>query len=114
MNRKYLLALPVLALVASIGIAAAYPILNTEDMTSEEKNLRVQALEIRQEMTSDQIAYLNGDITQEQLQERLQTHLEDMQQVRDQLRELLGYGEGCPHELGGMMGHRGGFGMMGF
>ena len=74
MKRIGLLALPVLALVAVAGIAAAYPLMGIEDMTQEEKDLRVQMLEQKQEITQDQIAYLNGEITQEQLQERLQVH----------------------------------------
>jgi hypothetical protein len=113
MDKRYLLALPVLALVASVGIAAAFPLTSTEDMTDQEKALRVQMLEMRQEVIGDQIAYLNGEITQEQLQDTLQTHLEEMQQIRDQLWETAGDGEGCPHAWGGMMGRGFGPGMMG-
>jgi aconitase A len=95
MKKAYLLSLPVLALVAVAGIAAAYPFPDTENMTQEEKDLRVQMLELKQEMIQNQIAYLNGEITQEQFQERLQTHMDEMQQLRGQLRENFYNGEGC-------------------
>jgi TolA-binding protein len=114
MKRIGLLALPVLALVAVAGIAAAYPAMSAKDMTDEEKSLRVQMLEQRQEMIQEQIAYLNGEITQEQLQERLQTHLDETEPLREQLREMATDGEGCACGFGNRMGHRGfGPGMMG-
>jgi hypothetical protein len=95
MKRIGLLALPVLALVAVAGIAAAHPLMNAEDMTDEERGLRIQMLELRQEMTGSQIAYLNGELTQEQFQERLQAHLDEAQPLREQLREMAANGEGC-------------------
>jgi hypothetical protein len=112
MKRIGLLALPVLALVAAAGLAAAYPLFDPEDMTQDEKALRVQMLEMRQEMTGDQIAYLNGELTQEQLQERLQEHMNEMQPLREQLREMAATGDGCACGWG--RGHeRLGPGMMG-
>lgn len=105
MKRLALLALPVLALVAVASIAAAYPLLNTEDMTQEEKELRIQVLELRQEAINDQIAYLNGELTEEQLQERLQAHHDEMLALREQIMESFGNGEGCACGTG--WGHRG-------
>ena len=114
MKRTGLLVLPVLALVAVAGIAAAYPMMGTEDMTQEEKDLRVQMLEQQQEMIQEQIAYLNGEMTQEQFQERIQAHLDEMEPLREQLREIATDGEGCACGPGGRMGHGGfGPGMMG-
>ena len=114
MNRAYLLSLPVLALVAAAGIAAAFPVGEIEDMTQEEKDLRVQMLELRQEGIGDQIAYLNGELTEEQFQERLQEHQEEMEPLREQIREMMQDGEGCACGGGMGMGHRGhGPGMMG-
>lgn len=95
MKKAYLLSLPVLALLATAGLSAAYPLLDPEDMTQDEKGLRVQMLELRQEMTQNQIDYLNGELTQEQFQERLQAHLDEAQPLREQLRELHSSGEGC-------------------
>ena len=106
MKKAYLLSLPVLALLAVAGIAAAYPAANTEEMTQEEKDLRVQMLELRQEMIQNQIDYLNGELTQEQFQERLQAHLDEAQPLREQLRELHSSGEGCACGLGKRTGHR--------
>ncbi len=116
MNKLALLALPVLAVLAIGGLASAFPVLDTDDMTQEEKGLRVQMLEMRQEALQDQIAYLNGDITQEQLRERMQAHMEDTEPLREQMREMLGDGEGCA--CGGRGGTGPGFksherGMMG-
>ena len=105
MKKAYLLSLPVMALLAAAGIAAAYPAMDTGDMTQEEKNLRVQMLELRQEMIQDQIAYLNGDLTQEQIQERLQAHLDEMQPLREQIRDMLRDGEGCACGSGIGSGH---------
>ncbi len=107
MKKAYLLSLPVLALLAVAGIAAAYPAANTEEMTQEEKGLRVQMLEQRQEMTQNQIDYLNGELTQEQFQERLQAHMDEMQPLREQLRENFYNGEGCAHGFGKGMGRMG-------
>jgi len=114
MNRAYLLSLPVLALVAAAGVAAAFPMGITEDMTQDEKTLRVRMLELRQEMTGDQIAYLNGEITKEQFQERLQEHMDKMEPLREQMREMLQNGEGSACGCGMGRGHgRSGPGMMG-
>ena len=95
MKRAALMALPVLALVAAAGLAAAFPFPSTEDMTQEEKALRVQMLELKQEMLQDQIRYINGEITQEEFQERLQAHMDEMQPLHEQLREMNCNGEGC-------------------
>ena len=75
MKKTALLAIPAVAVLAVAGIVSAYPLLNIEEMTQEQKDLRVQALELRQEMTQDQIANLKGELTQEQFQERLQAHM---------------------------------------
>jgi hypothetical protein len=103
MNKAYLLSLPVLALVAVAGVAAAFPMANIEDMTQEEKTLRVQMLELRQEGIGDQIAYLNGEITEEQFQERLQEHMDEMEPLREQMREMYANTDGTACGCG--MGH---------
>ena len=110
MNKAYLLALPALALVAVAALVSvsAHPLLNAENMTQEQKDIQIQVLELEQERIADQIAYLNGDITQEQLQERVQANMDAMQPLREQLRETMGDEEG-----GCGMGHgRFGHGMM--
>ena len=115
MNKAYLMSLPVMALLAVAGLASAFPMGNMDDMTQEEKDLEIQMLELRQEMTGNQIAYLNGELTQEQFQERIQAHMDEAQPLREQMRELHSNGEGCPCGGGKMMGHRGlGPGMGGF
>ena len=115
MKKAYMLSLPVLALLAVSGIAAAFPMGDIEEMTQEEKDLRIQMLELRQEMTENQIAYLNGELTQEQFQEAMQAHMDEEQPLREQLRELHQDGEGCPCGGGRGMGHMGfGPGMGGF
>ena len=115
MKKAYLLSLPVLALVAVAGIAAAFPMGNIEEMTQEEKDLKVQMLELKQEMTGNRIAYLKGELTDEQFQERFQAHLDEAQPLREQLRELHSNGEGCACGGGMKMGRMGfGPGMRGF
>lgn len=103
MKKVYLLSLPVLALVAVAGVAAAFPMTDIDDMTPEEKDLRVQVLELKQEMIQTQIAYLNGELTEEQFRERLQALKEDMEPLREQLMAFQD-GEGCPHGMGKGMG----------
>ena len=111
MKKLGLLALPVLAILAVAGIAAAYPVLDTDDMTQEEKELRLQMLELRKEAIQDRIAYLNGEITQEQFQERMQAHMDETGPLREQMREMLMDGEGCA--CGRFRGHMD-FGYKGF
>lgn len=111
MKKTVFLAIPAMALLAVAGIVSAYPLLNIEEMTQEQKDLRVQALEMKQEMIQNQIAYLKGELTQEQFQERLQAHMDEMQPLREQLRESFGNGEAGAY--GCKEGHRGfGRGMM--
>jgi hypothetical protein len=100
MKKTAILALPVLALLAVAGIAAAQPYWNPENMTQEQKELRIQMLELKQEMIQDQIAYLKGEITQEQFQERSQAHLDEMQPLHEQMKEAVTEGEGCAHGWG--------------
>lgn len=96
MDRKLLIALPVLAIVAVAGIAAAQPYWDAANLTQEQKDLRLQMLDEMQDMINSQRQYLNGEITQEQFQEQLQEHHEE------------NGGTGCPM-MGGMGGH--GYGM---
>ena len=115
MKKQYLLSLPVMALLAVAGIVAAYPAGNIEDMTQEEKDLRIQMLELKQEMIRDQIAYLNEELTEEQFQDRMQVRMDEIQPLREGMRELHSDGEGCAFGEGMKMGHRGfGPGMRGF
>jgi ribonuclease PH len=114
MKKAYLLSLPVLALVAVAGLAAAYPLTDLEDLSQEEKDLRVTMLGLKQEMIQYQIAYLNGEITQEQFQERLEAHKDEMQPVREQLRDMYSNGEAGTYGCGMGKGHKGfGRGLMG-
>jgi TolA-binding protein len=89
MKKLGLLALPLVAIIAIAGLASAYPLWNVEDMTQEEKDVRVQVLELQQEMLQNQIAYLKGELTEEQFQEMLQGHFDEMQSLREQLREHI-------------------------
>ena len=116
--KRSLLAVPLLAgiLIASFAaVVAAYPLLNIEDMTQEEKDLTIQALELKQEMLQDRIAYLKGEITEEQFQQNLEGYHEQMQPLRDQLREQMQLrnpdATGCGGRGGGFKGF--GQGMMG-
>lgn len=104
MKKLGLLAIPLLAIIAVAGLVAAYP-WNTKDMTQEEKDLSIQLLEMKQEMIQNRIAYLKGEITEEQFQERLQAHQDEMQPLREQLREQIQLRN--PDALG--CGGRGGF-----
>ena len=113
--KKPLLALPVLALFAIAGIAAAQPYFDPQELTQEQKEIHIRSLEQRQDMIQDRISYINGELTQEQFQQRLEQHQQEMDQLREQFREQLGI-EGCPcgHGPGGtgnMMGSGKGMGM---
>lgn len=113
MKKAAILGIPVLALVAIAGIVVAQPYWNPDNMTQEQKNLTIQVLELKQEMIQNQIAYLNGEITQEQFQDRLQVHLDEIKPLREQMREMATEGEPCAHGWG-RWAHKGfGPGMMG-
>ncbi len=98
MRKIALLAIPVLAVLAAAGIVAAQPYLNPQDMPQEEKALTLQMLEHKQQMTGDQIAFLNGQLTEEQFQERLAQHSDSMFDLMDQYNEQFGGSGawGCP------------------
>jgi LPS O-antigen subunit length determinant protein (WzzB/FepE family) len=100
--KKILIALPLLAILAVAGIAAAQPYWDAANLTQEQKNARLQMLDEMQDMINIQRQYLNGEITQEQFQEQLQEHHEEMQQFREE-------NGGCPMMGAGMGGH--GYGM---
>jgi CHASE3 domain sensor protein len=100
MERKMLFALPVLAVIAIAGVAAAQPYWNVANLTQEQKDARLQMLDDMQnemqEMINVQKQYLNGEITEEQYQEQLQEHHDDMQELHKES------GFGCPMMGGGM------------
>jgi len=124
MNKTVLLAIPALAVIALVGLAAAQPFwANVQNMTQEEKGLQVQMLNEKQSMIQDQKDYLNGVITQEQFQDRLEQHQEAMLELRQQFRDALeadpnyqgngAGGYGCPMGGGRGQGKMHGYGMMG-
>jgi hypothetical protein len=76
-----------------------------QNMTHEEKDMRVQVLELQQEMLQNQIAYLKGELTEEEFQEMLQQHFDEMQSLREQLREQIQLGN--PDDMGHGCGGRG-------
>jgi hypothetical protein len=94
-------------------------------MTSQEKNVQLQILNERQSMLQDQKDYINGVITQQQYQDKLDQHQLTMVSLMQQLRDAIkadpnyqGSGEsGCAgaggHGWGrGHMGRGMGYGMM--
>jgi len=125
MRKAILLAIPVLAIIALVGFVVAQPFwANPQNMTAEEKNLQLQILNEQQSMIQDQKDYINGVITQEQFQDRLDQHQVTMLELRQQMRDALHadpnyQGSGCPMAGGkgngygrGHMGRGMGYGMM--
>jgi len=112
MKKTILLAVPVLAIIALVGFAAAQPFFwaNPQNMTAQEKSLSIQMLNEQQGMIQDQKDYLNGLITQEQFQDKLDQREQTMLTLRQQMRDALQADpnfqnsaiSGCP--MGGMMG----------
>jgi hypothetical protein len=90
MKKIALLALPILAAVALAGMVSAYPDWSMGDMTQEEKALRVQMLEQKQEAIQNRISYLNSEITGEDFQERMEQHRQEMSGLREQFSEQFG------------------------
>ena len=104
MNKAIIFGLPLLALVATAGLAAAHPFFNVSDMTDEEKGYHVQMLEEQQSMLQDQLAYLNGEITEDEFLAKMEAHHEAMSTLRESLGENgYGYRGGM---RGGMHGGR--------
>lgn len=95
-----LLALPVLAIIAVAGIVAAQPYWNPDDMTQEQKDFKVQMLELKQEMIQDKIAYLNGELTEEEVYELMEQHFEAMSQLREQFKDISGIEGDCTYGKG--------------
>ncbi len=122
MNKYVLLAIPAFAIIALIGFAAAQPFwTNPQNMTSQEKSMSIQMLDEMQKMIETQKDYLNGALTQEQYQDKLDQHQQTMLSLRQQMRDALqadpNYqvsGSGC-HMAGYGGKHMGrgmGYGMM--
>ena len=85
-----------------------YPCLLNENMTQEEKNLRIQMLELEQEATQNRISYLKGEIDQEQFRQKMQEYCNNTQPLMEQMREQMQSGNpGHPPKRGmGGFGHR--------
>ena len=126
MNKAILLAIPAVAIIALVGLAVAQPFWqNPQNMTAEEKNIQLQMLSERQAMIQDQKDYINGVITQQQFQDKLDQHQQTMLTLMQQFRDAVqadpnyqGSGtSGCPSAGGngwgkGHMGRGMGYGMM--
>jgi len=113
MNKLGFAAVTMISIAMVVGIASAQPAwkpANAANMTQEEKDLRIQVLELQQQMLQDRIAYLKGEMTQEQLQESQQAHMETMKTLMEQLKETTGNSGSCPGWQG--KGNRFGKGMM--
>jgi hypothetical protein len=90
MNKAILLAIPAVAIIALVGFAVAQPFwANPQNMTAEEKNVQLQILNERQAMLQDQKDYINGVITQQQFQDRLDQHQQTMLTLMQQLRDAV-------------------------
>jgi uncharacterized membrane protein len=90
MKRTPALAIPVFALIAITAIAGVYAVLDVSGMTQEQKDLEVQTLQARQEMIQNQISYLRGELTQQQLLQKFQANLDETQSLMQQFRETAG------------------------
>jgi hypothetical protein len=97
-----------------LGAALAYPFFDVSNMTQEEKDLRVQILELKKDMIDKEISYLNGEITKDEFDEELKKHFEETKPLQEQMMEQfqpINMTSGC----GGMKGFRGrGHRMMGW
>jgi len=121
MRKSLLLAIPAIAIIALVGLAAAQPFFwaNPQNMTSQEKSVQLQMLNEQQSMIQDQKDYLNGVITQEQFQDKLDQHQQTMLTLRQQMRDALRADpnfqnstiSGCP--MGGHFGKAYGYRMHG-
>jgi len=118
MKKVVLLAIPVLAIIALVGFAVAQPFWqNPQNMTAEEKNVQLQMLNERQSMLQDQKDYINGVITQQQFQDKLDQHqltmVSLMQQLRDAIKADPNYQNSTISGCAGVGGHSWGKGHMG-
>lgn len=121
MNKAILLAIPAVAIIALVGLAVAQPFwANPQNMTAEEKNIQLQLLSERQAMIQDQKDYINGVISEEQFQDRLDQHQQTMLTLMQQFRDAVqadpnyqGSGSGCPMGGAGPYGKAYGYRMHG-
>jgi hypothetical protein len=118
MRKALLLAIPVVAIIAVVGFAVAQPFWqNPQNMTAGEKNVQLQILNERQSMIQDQKDYINGVITQQQYQDKLDQHqltmVSLMQQLRDAIKADPNYQNSTISGCGGLGGHGWGKGHMG-
>ena len=124
MRKALLLAIPALAIIALVGFAAAQPFFWTspQSMTTQEKNLQSQMLDQRLALIQTQKDYLNGAITHDQYQQKIdqyqQTMLTLSQQMRDALKadpnfQNVTASGGCPLGDAGPVGKAYGYHMQG-
>jgi hypothetical protein len=116
MNKIVLLSLPMIALALTAGIAYAQPfgvqnLQNLQNMTHEQKNLMTQKLSLQQQMIQDRISFISGNMTQDLFQDRLQTYMDSMQQIKDQMRNSTGCINSQWKHMGSMGMHGQGIGM---
>ncbi|MBI4020279.1 MAG: hypothetical protein HY367_03020 [Candidatus Aenigmarchaeota archaeon] len=115
MNKYFIVAVPIVAVIALAGLALAHPLLNTQDLTQEQKDLSIQMLELKQQMIGDQIAYLRGEITQDQYEANLQQRMQGMKDLMGQAEEAGLIQNGMVNGMGMHgSGRMHGMGMMGF
>jgi hypothetical protein len=90
MNKVLLLAIPAIAIIAFVGFAVAQPFWQSpQNMTSQEKSVQLQMLNEKQAMIQDQKDYLNGVITQQQFQDKLDQHQQTMLTLMQQMRNAV-------------------------
>jgi hypothetical protein len=91
MRKTLLFAIPVTAIIAFVGFVAAQPFFwsNPQNMTSQEKNLQTQMLDQRLQLIQAQKDYLNGVITQDQYQQKIDQYQVSMLTLSQQMRDAL-------------------------
>src|SRR3989338_93337 len=97
--KKTLFAIVVLA---AVGIAFAVPVLAIQ---ANSGTVQVRMLEIRKAMIDDQIDYLNGELTLDQIKERRAVNRGLMQDIIDEASLTgIGMGSGTGDMMGSGMG----------